>query len=58
MKSAAIGFRPHSGWTAIVVLSVEKGEPVILIRDRIQLVKIFNYSYRQPYHTAAKATPQ
>lgn len=55
MKSAAIGFRPHSGWTAAVVLSVEKGEPVVLIRERIHLVKIFNYSYRQPYHTAAKA---
>jgi hypothetical protein len=55
MKSAAIGFRPHSGWTAVVVLSFEKGEPVILLRDRIHLVRIFNYSYRQPYHTAAKA---
>jgi hypothetical protein len=56
MKSAAIGFRPHSGWTALVVLSLEKGEPVVLIRDRIHLVKIFNYAYRQPYHTAAKAS--
>lgn len=55
MKSAAIGFRPHSGWTAVVVLSLEKGEPVVLIRDRIHLVKIFNYPYRQPYHTAARA---
>lgn len=56
MKHAAIGFRPHSGWTAVVVLSLEKGEPIVLIRDRMQLVKIFNYSYRQPYHTAAKGT--
>jgi hypothetical protein len=56
MKSAAIGFRPHSGWTALVVLSLEKGEPVVLIRDRIHLVKIFNYAYRQPYHIAAKAS--
>lgn len=55
MKSAAIGFRPHSGWTAVVVLSLEKGEPVVLVRDRLHLVKVFNYSYRQPYHTAAKA---
>ena len=55
MKSAAIGFRPHSGWTAVVVLSLEKGEPVVLVRDRIQLVKVFNYTYRQPYHTAARA---
>jgi hypothetical protein len=56
MKSAAVGFRPHSGWTAVVVLSLEQGEPVVLIRERIHLVKIFNYSYRQPYHTAARAT--
>jgi hypothetical protein len=55
MKSAAIGFRPHSGWTAVVVLSLEQGEPVILVRERIHLVKVFNYSYRQPYHTAARA---
>lgn len=56
MKSAAVGFRPHSGWTAVVVVSLEKGEPVILLRDRTHLVKVFNYSYRQPYHTAAKAS--
>ena len=55
MKSAAIGFRPHSGWTAVVVLSLEKGEPVVLVRDRVHLVRVFNYTYRQPYHTAAKA---
>src|ERR1700739_2994903 len=55
MKSAAIGFRPHSGWTAVVVLSLEQGEPVILVRERIHLVKVFNYSYRQPYYTAARA---
>ena len=55
MKSAAVGFRPHSGWTAVVVLALENDEPVVLVRERIHLVKIFNYYYRQPYHTAAKA---
>ena len=55
MKCAAVGFRPHSGWTAVVVLSLEKGKPALLMRDHIRLVKIFNYSYRQPYHTAARA---
>jgi hypothetical protein len=54
MKSAAVGFRPHSGWTALVALSVERGEPVVLIRERVHLVKTFNYSFRQPYHTAEK----
>lgn len=54
MKNAAVGFRPHSGWSALVALCVEGGEPVVLSRERIHLVKIFNYSFRQPYHTAQK----
>jgi hypothetical protein len=55
MKSAAIGFRPHSGWTSLVVVSLEKGKPVVLLRERVHLVKTFSYSFRQPYHTAAQA---
>jgi hypothetical protein len=55
MKAAAAGLRPHSGWTAMVVVSLEEGKPVVLSRERVHLVKTFNYSYRQPYHTAAKA---
>jgi hypothetical protein len=55
MKAAAVGFRPHSGWTALVAVSLERGEPVVLLRERVHLVKTFNYSYRQPYHTAARA---
>ena len=54
MKNAAVGFRPHSGWTALVALSLERNEPVVLIRERLHLVKTFNYSFRQPYHTAEK----
>ncbi|HVM75663.1 MAG TPA: hypothetical protein VMT75_08470 [Candidatus Saccharimonadales bacterium] len=55
MKAAAVGFRPHSGWTAMVAVSLERGEPVVLLRERVHLVKTFSYTYRQPYHTAAKA---
>jgi hypothetical protein len=54
MGNAAVGFRVHSGWAAMVAVSLEKGEPVVLCRERAHLVKIFNYSYRQPYHTAEK----
>jgi len=54
MKNAAVGLRPHSGWTALVALSLENGEPVVLSRERVHLVKTFNYSFRQPYHTAEK----
>ncbi|HXY24027.1 MAG TPA: hypothetical protein VEI73_05220 [Candidatus Acidoferrum sp.] len=54
MKSAAVGFRVHSGWAALVAVALEKSEPVVLCRERPHLVKIFDYSYRQPYHTAKK----
>lgn len=54
MKQAAIGFRAHSGWTALVVVSLEKGAPVILARERVHLVETFTYEFRQPYHTGGK----
>jgi len=54
MKPAAIGFRVHSGWTALVSLALEKGRPVVLARKRPHLVATFSYTFRQPYHTAAK----
>lgn len=54
MKRAAVGFRVHSGWAALVVLAVEKGAPLVLARDRVHLVEKFTYEFRQPYHTAEK----
>jgi hypothetical protein len=54
VKNAAVGLRAHSGWSAMVAVCVEKGGPVVLHRERVHLVKVFNYSFRQPYHTAAK----
>jgi hypothetical protein len=54
MKQAAVGFRVHSGWAAVVVVWLEKGAPVVLERKRAHLVKTFSYTYRQPYHTAEK----
>lgn len=54
MKSAALGFRAHSGWTALVVLSVTAGVPSILERQRLHLVETFTYQFRQPYHTAKR----
>jgi len=53
MKTAALGFRVHSGWTALVAAAVEKGKPVVLSRRRPHLVETFSYTFRQPYHTAA-----
>jgi hypothetical protein len=57
MKKAAVGFRVHSGWAAAVAVSLEKGAPAVLVRERVHLVKNFTYESRQPYHTAAKLEP-
>ena len=54
MKQAAIGFRVHSGWAAVVAVCLEKGAPVVLARQRVHLVETFSYEFRQPYHTAEK----
>ena len=54
MQTAALGFRVHSGWAAAVVLCGPMDAPVVADRRKIQLVKIFTYAYRQPYHTAGK----
>src|SRR6266853_5794237 len=54
LKQAAVGFRVHSGWAAAVAVCVEKGEPVVLARQRVHLVETFTYEFRQPYHTAER----
>jgi hypothetical protein len=54
VQTAALGFRVHSGWAAAVVLCGPLDAPVVVDRRKIQLVKIFTYAYRQPYHTAEK----
>lgn len=54
MKYAALGFRAHSGWTAMVALCLERNRPQVLLRQRPKLVEEFTYEFRQPYHTAEK----
>jgi len=54
MKQAAIGFRAHSGWAAVVAVCRDRGLPVVLARQRVHLVETFTYEFRQPYHTAEK----
>lgn len=44
----------HSGWAAVVAVSLVKGAPVVLARQRVHLVDTFTYEFRQPYHTAEK----
>ena len=57
VTNAAIGFRAHSGWAAVVALCVTKGAPCVLARNRVHLVETFTYEFRQPYHTAEKMPP-
>ena len=57
MKQAAVGFRAHSGWTALVAISLEESSPQVLLRQRPHLVKTFTYEFRQPYHSAEKSPP-
>jgi hypothetical protein len=54
VKQAALGFRVHSGWAAVVAVGLEKGIPAVLARERVHLVETFTYEFRQPYHTAEK----
>ena len=54
MKHAALGFRAHSGWTALVAVALENDQPQVLMRQRPKLVETFTYEFRQPYHTAQR----
>jgi hypothetical protein len=54
MKQAAVGFRVHSGWSALVTVSLENDAPIVLGRERVHLVETFIYKFRQPYHTAGR----
>jgi hypothetical protein len=53
MKKASVGFRVHSGWTAMVAVAGSGDAPEVLQRRIVHLVKTFSYTFRQPYHTAA-----
>jgi len=57
MKQAAVGFRVHSGWSALVATSLENGTPTVVSRERVHLVETFSYRFRQPYHTAGRMPP-
>jgi len=54
MKQAAVGFRVHSGWSALVTVCLENDVPRVVSRERVHLVETFIYKFRQPYHTAGR----
>src|ERR1041385_8999577 len=54
MKPAALGFRAHSGWTAMVALGGTEAAPLVLLRRRIELCNRGVYREGQPYHAASE----
>lgn len=49
---AAVGFRCHSGWAVLVVVSGSDASPLLLDRRRVELVD--ESMPRQPYHAVAE----
>jgi hypothetical protein len=49
---AALGFRSHSGWAALVVVAGSAGAPVIIERRRVQTADPRISGSLQPYHAA------
>jgi hypothetical protein len=48
-REAALGFRAHSGWAALVAVAGPAAEPTAVLRRRVELVR---GSPRQPFHAA------
>src|SRR5215468_8861694 len=51
---AALGLRAHSGWAALVVVAGPLRSPVVIGRQRIELVDPAIPEAKQPYHAAAQ----
>ncbi len=51
-ERAALGFRAHSGWAALVAVAGPLSSPVVIIRRRVELAD--DSMPRQPYHAAEK----
>jgi len=49
-QTAAIGFSPHSGWAAMVVLGGTAADPNLLARSRVSLIDEHDLQSKQPYH--------
>lgn len=49
---AALGFRAHSGWAALVVVAGPAHEPIVVDRRRIEIADPAIRGSKQPYHAA------
>jgi hypothetical protein len=52
MKPAAIAFRMHSGWGALVAISAAPRDPEIVVRKRMVIINPVMAGAKQPYHFA------
>jgi len=50
--SAALGFRAHSGWAALVAVAGSPASPAVLLRRRVALADPGTPGSKQPYHAA------
>jgi hypothetical protein len=50
IETAAMGFSPHSGWAAMVVLGGSSAAPTLLARSRVILINEQDPKSKQPYH--------
>ena len=48
-----LGFAPHSGWSAVVMVGGSRAAPVVLVRERIELAEPTLAGAKQPYHALA-----
>jgi hypothetical protein len=58
LAKAALGFRVHSGWAALVAIVGPPGAPSILIRKRIEISDPKISGSKQPYHAAEQLSLQ
>jgi hypothetical protein len=56
LRPAALGFRPHTGWTAMVALAGPAAKPSVVARRRVEFTA--DPYVRFLYHAAAEGKPE
>jgi len=52
LKRAALGFRAHSGWAALVAVSGSASAPAVILRRRLEIADSRIAGSKQPFHAA------
>ena len=52
LKRAALGFRAHSGWAALVALTGSPAAPAVILRRRLEIADPHISGSKQPFHAA------